>query len=339
MIRQEWVICRMGDTHMPESINSIRRRPDLDKKMHNLKLGEGKRVALAILLLAGLATMMFSSNTAEFALAQPASQPLSVPGIPDQQPFGPPPVDELSAAQANASTNKTCTLTPSLIEVEGTPQQIEGPYFVDNMPNRSDITTDTSDGTVQEGIPLNLVINVYEADGNYSSSGSSRGGNGSCIPLQGAQVDIWHANPQGIYSGVQQLGTSGHDFLRGNQVTDENGTVRFSTVYPGWYEGRAIHIHVKVRTFEGSNETFEWTSQFYLNNSISEQVHTQPPYNQHGQPDMTNEEDGIYTGASTDGLIQSNAGQHLMLNLTKGQDDQGYIGTFNVVVNANQTES
>jgi len=308
--------------------------------MHNLKLGEDKRIGLLILLLASFATMMFSSNAAEFALAQAPSQQLTVPGTPGQQPFGPPPVDELSAAQVNSSTNKTCTLTPSLIEVEGTPQQTEGPYFVDNMPNRSDITTDTSDGTVQEGIPLNLVINVYEVNGNHSiSSSSTSAENRSCIPLEGAQVDIWHANPQGIYSGVQQQGTSGHDFLRGNQVTDENGTVRFSTVYPGWYEGRAIHIHVKVRTFEGSNETFDWTSQFYLNNSISEQVHRQPPYNEHGEPDMTNEEDGIYTGPSTDGLIQSNTGQHLMLNLTQGQDGQGYTGTFNVVVNANKTQS
>lgn len=306
--------------------------------MHHPKLQEDKTVVLSILLLVVLATMMIGSNIMEFAVAQNSSQPLSAPGTPDQRPFGPqagqqfgpPPVDELSAAQANASTNKTCALTPSLIEVEGTPQQTEGPYFVDNMPNRSDITTDTSDGSVQEGIPLNLVINVYDVDGD---------GGGSCIPLKGAQVDIWHANPQGIYSGVQQQGTSGQNFLRGNQLTDDNGTVRFSTVYPGWYEGRAIHIHVKVRTFEGSNETFEWTSQFYLNNSINEQVHTHPPYSDHGQPDMTNEEDGIYTGASTDGLIQSNAGQHLMLNLTQEQEDRGYIGTFNVVLNANQTKS
>jgi protocatechuate 3,4-dioxygenase beta subunit len=251
-----------------------------------------------------------------------------VSATPDQQQqFGPPPPGQFSTTQANTSTNKTCTLTPSLIEVEGTPQQTEGPYFVDNMPNRSDITSDTSDGSVQEGIPLKLVINVYDVDGD----------SGSCIPLRGALVDIWHANPQGIYSGIQQQGTTGQNFLRGNQVSDDNGTVRFATVYPGWYEGRAIHIHVKVRTFEGSNETFEWTSQFYLNNSITEQVHTQPPYSDHGQPDMTNEEDGIYTGASTDGLIQANAGQHLMLNMTQEQEDQGYLGAFNVVVDANQT--
>ena len=60
-------------------------------------------------------------------------------------------------------------------------------------------------------------------------------------------------------------------------MTDDNGTVQFTTIYPGWYEGRAIHIHVKTRAFEGSNETLEWTLQFYLNDSINELVHTQPP--------------------------------------------------------------
>jgi protocatechuate 3,4-dioxygenase beta subunit len=121
-------------------------------------------------------------------------------------------------------------------------------------------------------------------------------------------------------------------FLRGYQMTDDNGTVQFTTIYPGWYEGRAIHIHIKVRDYDGSNETLEWTSQFYLNNSINELAHTQPPYSEHGPVPMTNEEDFIYTGASTDGLIQNNTGQHLMLDVKK--DDQGYVGTFNVGVNA-----
>jgi protocatechuate 3,4-dioxygenase beta subunit len=177
-----------------------------------------------------------------------------------QQQFGPPPglpPGQFSATQADASTNKTCTLTPSLIEVEGTPQQTEGPYFVGNMPNRSDITSDTSNGSVQEGIPLKLMINVYDVDGDG-------GGEGSCIPLKGALVDIWHANPQGIYSGIQQQGTTGQNFLRGNQVTDDNGTVQFTTVYPGWYEGRAIHIHIKVRTSEGSNGNLSGHHSFTL---------------------------------------------------------------------------
>src|ERR687890_76296 len=220
---------------------------------------------------------------------------------------------ELSAAQISSSTNQTCTLTPSLIEEEGTPQQIEGPYFVDDMPNRSDIRSDPSDGSVQHGVPLYLVLHVYDVD------------NGSCIPLSGALVDIWHANYQGVYSGVQDAGTGGMMYLRGYQMTDDNGTVQFTTVYPGWYEGRAIHIHVKVRTFEGSNEDLEWTSQFYLNNSINELVHTQPPYSNHGPVDLRNEEDFIYTGSSTDGLIQNNTGKYLMLNLKDDRD--GYVGT------------
>lgn len=138
-------------------------------------------------------------------------------------------------------------------------------------------------------------------------------------------MDIWHANSQGIYSAVQDLGTMGKKFLRGYQVTDHNGTARFTTIYPGWYQGRTIHIHVKVRTFEGSNKTLEWTSQFYSDNSINKVVHTQPPYSKHGPPTITNEQDGIYTGASTDDLLRSNSGQHLLLNLTK--DGQSYLGT------------
>ena len=232
----------------------------------------------------------------------------------------PPPFEPLSAQQIATSTNKTCTLTPSLIEIEGTPQQIEGPYFVDGMPNRSDLRS--SDGTIQEGLPLHLNLTVYDVDDE-----------GSCVPFSGAKVDIWEANPQGIYSGVAEDGTEGKDFLRGYQITDDNGTVQFTTVYPGWYEGRAIHIHVKVRSVEALQNPFEWTSQFYLNNSINEQVHKQPPYSDHGPVPMLNEEDGIYAGPSTDGLVQANAGKFLMLNLSEDPNG-GYIGTFNIGVNA-----
>ncbi len=232
-----------------------------------------------------------------------------------------------------SSTNKTCTLTPSLIEEEGTPQQTEGPYFVAGMPNRSDIRSDPSDGSVQQGIPLHLVIHVYKINDKGNNSTPADAAAVSCMPFKRAQVDIWHANPQGLYSGISQIGTEGKAYLRGYQTTDNNGTAKFDTIYPGWYQGRAIHIHVMVRAFDGgSNETFHWTSQMYLNNSINEKVHTQIPYSKHGLPPMTNEQDGIYTGPSTDKLVQSNAGQHLMLNLTK--DKQGYAGTFNIIVNA-----
>jgi hypothetical protein len=103
--------------------------------------------------------------------------------------FPPPPAPpELSAAQKSASTNKTCTPGfSSSTKLKGTPQQTEGPYFVDGMPNRSDIRSDPSDGSVQQGIPLTLLFYVYNMD------------NGSCIPIEGARVDIWHASSQGVY--------------------------------------------------------------------------------------------------------------------------------------------
>jgi protocatechuate 3,4-dioxygenase beta subunit len=226
-----------------------------------------------------------------------------------------------SAVQTDASTSEKCNITPSLIEVEGTPQQIEGPYFVDGMPNRSDIRTDTSDGSIEEGVPLSLTLAVYDVD------------DGNCTPIKGAQVDVWHANSQGVYSGIQQQETSGSNFLRGYQITNDNGTVHFTTVYPGWYEGRAIHIHLKVRMFEGQQKTLEWNSQLYLPNDVNAQVHIQEPYNKHGPVDMVNEQDGIYTGPSTDGLIQNNAGQHLLL-LDVANEDGRYDGMFNIVIDA-----
>ncbi len=232
--------------------------------------------------------------------------------------FGIPP--ELSTTQKNASTKATCSLTTSSVTLQGTPQQIEGPYFVDDMPNRSDIRSDTSKGSVEQGIPLRLVIHVYGVN------------DGSCVPLKGAKLDIWHANSQGIYSGVKDMGTAENNFLRGYQVTDNNGTVEFTTIYPGWYEGRAIHIHDKVRIFNGQEKALEWTAQLYFNNSINEQVHEQTPYNSHGPVKTTNEEDMIYTGASADGLIQKNSGEQLMVNLTK--QGASYLGTFNVVLNS-----
>lgn len=259
----------------------------------------------------------------------------SVPPSQSPPPFPqsePPPMRPLSPLQLSSSTNITCVLTPSLIESEGTPQQIEGPYFVAGMPNRSDIRSDTSDGSLQQGIPLKLVVHVYQADGNGQGVTNNTTAK-VCTPLSGARVDIWHANAQGIYSGVQDDGTADKTFLRGYQITNDNGTAVFDTVYPGWYEGRAIHIHIKVTSFDGPTERLDWTSQFYLDDSANEQVHTQPPYSNHGPVPVTNEQDGIFTGPSTDGLIQSNAGKHLMLDLTKN-GQEGYIGTFNVVVNS-----
>ena len=286
---------------------------------------------LSIILLAGIILLACSFIIIPSIFAQKTNSTMLLLPSPSlaPSPTQPPPLfGQISPQQIAASTNKTCSPTPSSIEIEGTPQQIEGPYYVAGIPNRSDIRADPSDGSVQEGIPLNVVINVYK-------TGNNNGNNKAvlCTPLSGARVDIWHSDSQGAYSGVKQIGTEGKAYLRGYQITDGNGTVKFNTIYPGWYEGRAIHMHVMVRTLGvGDQERVHWTSQIHLNNSINAQVHTQPPYSKHGPSPMTNEQDGIYTGPSTDGLIQSNTGEHLMLYPTK--DKHGYNGTFNIAVNA-----
>ena len=219
------------------------------------------------------------------------------------------------------STNETCTLTPNS-KLGGLPQQTEGPYFVDGMPNRSDIASDTSNGLTQEGINLSLTIHVYGID------------NGSCVPIKGAKVDIWHANSTGVYSAVGEMGTVGKNFLRGNQITDDNGTVKFSTIYPGWYPGRAIHIHDKVRIVNESQENLEWTSQIYFNDSLNEEIHKNAPYSNHGGPQTINERDMIFTGPSTDSLFKLNSGKLLLTNTTKSGQNL-YAGSINIVLNAN----
>ena len=220
------------------------------------------------------------------------------------------------------ATSQPCLET----KADRTPQQTDGPYFVDEMLNRSDIRSVPSDGSVQDGIPLRLIIHIHDF-----------GRNGSCTPLKGAHVDIWHANSQGLYSDIQQAGTEGKKYLRGFQVTDDNGTVQFTTIYPGWYQGRAVHIHIKVRTLEGPEKSFDWTSQLYFNDSITDQVHTQAPYSLHGLPDTRNNQDGIYTGPSLDGLVQTNSGTRLTLDLNK--DKQGsYLGIFDVLVDSGQQQ-
>jgi len=225
---------------------------------------------------------------------------------------------EPTLVQKTASVVGSCALAHSS-KLHATPQQTEGPYFVDGMPNRSDIRTDSSDGSLQQGITLYLLIHVYGMN------------NGLCFPVGRAKVDIWHANSLGLYSSVNEMGTTGKNFLRGYQLTDKNGTARFTTIYPGWYPGRAIHIHDKVRIFNGSETTLEWTSQLYFNNTMNKQIHEQPPYSSHGPPPTQNEQDFIYAGPSTDSLVRNNSGKDLIMNVTK--DGSEYLGTFNIFLN------
>lgn len=166
---------------------------------------------------------------------------------------------------------------------------------------RTDLRLDPSDGTVQAGFPLSLNINVAQLQ------------NCTAVPLSGAYVDIWHCNALGVYSDI---GTAaGKKFLRGYQPTNRHGNAYFLTVYPGWYMGRAVHIHVKVRVFAGYSETYEFTSQFFFDDAFTDQIYRLPPYNNHGVRDTLNSNDGIYQGASSTSNVLSGSGSYLMLTL------------------------
>lgn len=184
------------------------------------------------------------------------------------------------------------------------PAKTEGPYFVDEKLNRSDIRTDPSDGSTQAGTPLNLTLVVV-------------GANASCAPVQGAVVDIWHANAAGKYSDIASEGTSGRKYLRGLQATDANGQANFTTVFPGWYQGRAMHIHFKVRVFSGSTTTYEFNSQLFFDPALESAIYASSPYATRGQPTTANAQDGIY----------GSDGSKLLVALT-ANGSGGYDGTF-----------
>lgn len=156
-----------------------------------------------------------------------------------------------------------------------TAESTEGPFFLDDELVRRDIT----DG--RPGSPLRLRLTVVGA--------------GSCNPIAGAAVDIWHCDAAGDYSGFVAASRRGPSdsmrFLRGVQVTDARGTVEFVTVYPGWYQRRAVHIHTKV------TEGAEHTGQIYFPDELTDAVHAADPYRSRGRRDMRNAQDSIFRGS------------------------------------------
>lgn len=186
----------------------------------------------------------------------------------------------------------------------------EGPYFLDKLLNRSDIRYNTSDSVYQVGLPLLLTVHVLTLDTTT----------GETTPLQGAYVDIWHCNAAGLYSGVsasqQGTDTTGQDFLRGYQVSNRLGRVRFRTVYPGWYLPRAPHIHCKVRQFSDNKTTLEFTTQFAFDDEMSSTVYTTvSPYKDRGASPVGNEADQVFTGTNSC-FSNEDAGDSLELTLS-----------------------
>jgi protocatechuate 3,4-dioxygenase beta subunit len=188
------------------------------------------------------------------------------------------------------------------------PEQTEGPYFIDEKLNRSDIRSEPSDGSVKPGVPLRVAFHVSRVSGS------------SCSPLSGAVVDLWQCDALGLYSDVRdaRFDTRGKKFLRGYQTTDANGVAEFLTIYPGWYPGRTVHIHFKIRNEPTSQRAQEFTSQLYFDESITDQVFQQAPYNSKGSRRTTNDADSIFR----------RGGKQLILAVTK--DAQGYAAKFGI---------
>lgn len=222
-------------------------------------------------------------------------------------------VNTATGASATVNAGSTVALPGCVVR----PELTEGPYFVDTLLNRSDIRTDPASGAAKPGVPLALEFNVNQI------------ANGQCTPLKGAMVDVWHCDANGVYSGVTDTGvgfnTVGQKFLRGHQVTDDKGVARFTTIYPGWYQGRAVHIHFKIRApwapgakVTDANSQYDFTSQLFFDDALNNKVFAAAPYASKGLPDRTNQDDGIFRESNGSLLVKL------------AQTDQGYAGKFDV---------
>ena len=177
-----------------------------------------------------------------------------------------------------------------------TPEQTEGPYYIAGEKYRRNITEGRS------GVPLYLRLRVVDAS--------------TCKPIAGAAVDIWHADALGVYSGFG-AGAKSRTFMRGIQKTDAQGLARFRTVYPGWYQGRTVHIHVKVHI--AGNVVH--TGQLYFPDSLTDRVFRRKPYNRRPRRTTRNANDFVF----------ANGGRRSMLSLRKA--GTAYVGAITMGVN------
>ncbi|MZF90393.1 intradiol ring-cleavage dioxygenase [Streptomyces sp. SID5643] len=237
-----------------------------------------------------------------------------------------------------------------------TSETTEGPYYIDADKLRRDITED------QDGIPLTLRLKVIDAD--------------TCKPLANAAVDIWHCNALGVYSGYEAMGSGGgggggggtppsgaptgsptgaptgsppaggggHEeptdderYLRGTWRTDKKGEVAFRTVFPGWYQGRCVHMHTKVHVngtwtdagYEGGTTCH--TGQLFFDETSVLATAEVEPYSTNTTARTTLDEDTIYPGNGTEGGL-------LKLTYRKGAIAKGVVATLTMGVDAEATQ-
>ena len=194
------------------------------------------------------------------------------------------------------TTAAAAPIDPAAVDCVLLPMMTEGPYYFDANQLRADITENRG------GVPLRLSIGVVDID--------------ECLPIGNAIVDLWHCDALGFYSGYNQPAgdMTGEDFMRGIQFTGADGVATFDTVFPGWYAGRANHMHLKVRF----NQTTYVTSQLFFPQDIGDSIQTTyDPYRSRGANPTKNDEDGIYRSLTNRSAVM----------VTMVQSDTGYSGT------------
>jgi protocatechuate 3,4-dioxygenase beta subunit len=159
-----------------------------------------------------------------------------------------------------------------------TPEQTEGPYYIAGEKLRRNITEG------RPGVPLLLRLRVVDAS--------------TCRPIRGAAVDIWHADALGVYSGFG-AGRRNRTAMRGIQRTDRTGLARFRSVYPGWYQGRTVHIHVKVHL--AGNVVH--TGQLYFPDSVTDRVFRRKPYSRRPRRSTRNANDFVFAQGGRRSLL------------------------------------
>lgn len=212
-------------------------------------------------------------------------------------------------ATATATPTPTPTPTPvaSCVLI---PQETQGPYpllsiLTNSAMNRANITEGKT------GVPLTLKLKIV----NVGSA---------CGPITNAAVYVWHCDKDGVYSGYSQPGanTVGQTFMRGIQVTDNNGEVTFTTIYPGWYSGRITHIHFQVYLNDNLNVTATATSQVGFPQEITQAVYASSLYAAHGQNTSVTSfgQDNVFSDGTTYQIasISGSVAAGYMASLTVG---------------------
>ena len=202
----------------------------------------------------------------------------------------------LGLAEAGAASGGPAAVSRGLVGCVLTPELTEGPYYVPGEQLRHDVTAG------KPGTPLLLKLGVLDAS--------------HCTAIASATVEIWHCDALGVYSGAI-AGNPGTNFLRGAQRANAQGFASFATIYPGWYPGRAVHIHVKVHIAGAVVHT----GQLFFPATVTDTVYTRAPYKTHGtRPDTANAADAIYRNGGNRGL------------LTLKRTDKGYSASITMGV-------